>query len=99
MKVGEFELDFSFLDPDAEYTAKIYSDTEDTHWKNNPMEYKISSKTINTKSKFNIYLAGGGFAIEILKNKLNIFYMIQHQISLINCHVCSINNYRIRNFF
>ena len=39
-----------------------------THWKNNPMEYKISSKTINTKSKFNIYLAaGGGFAIEIVK--------------------------------
>ena len=32
------------------------------------MEYKISSKTINAKSKFNIYLApGGGFAIEIVK--------------------------------
>ena len=34
----------------------------------NPMEYKISSKNINSKSKFNIYLApGGGFAIEIVK--------------------------------
>ena len=40
----KFELDFSFLDPNSEYTAKIYSDTKDTHWKNNPMEYKISSK-------------------------------------------------------
>ena len=67
-KPREFELDFSFLDPDAEYDAKIYSDTENTHWKNNPMEYKISSKTINAKSKFDIYLApGGGFAIEIVK--------------------------------
>ena len=32
------------------------------------MEYKISSKTINAKSKFDIYVTpGGGFAIEIVK--------------------------------
>ena len=67
-KSRELELDFSFLDSNVEYTAKIYSDTKDTHWKNNPMEYEISKKIINAKSKFNIYLApGGGFAIEIVK--------------------------------
>ena len=47
------------------YQYSIYSDTYNTHWKDNPMEYEIKSKTVNSEDNTNIYLApGGGFAFE-----------------------------------
>jgi len=64
-KERNFIIDFSFLDDDKEYEMTIYSDTYNTHWKDNPMEYEIKSKTVNSEDNTNIYLApGGGFAFE-----------------------------------
>jgi len=65
-KERNFVIDFSFLDNDKEYKMSIYSDTYNTHWKDNPMEYEIKSDIITFKDNINIYLAsGGGFAFEI----------------------------------
>ena len=45
----------------------MYLDTQNTHWKENPMEYQIREKTISSDDKIDIYLApGGGFALEII---------------------------------
>ena len=48
----------------------MYLDTQNTHWKENPMEYEIEKirLKINESSKLPIFLApGGGFAVEAIK--------------------------------
>ena len=63
----ELKLDFSFLESGKEYTMKMYLDTQNTHWKENPMEYQITEREVSTNDNIDIYLApGGGFAIEII---------------------------------
>ena len=64
-KERNFKINFSFLDDDKQYNMTMYSDTNETHWKDNPMEYEIKSYSISSKDNTNIYLApGGGFALE-----------------------------------
>ena len=59
----------SFLEKNARYTAEIYRDAPDAHWKNNPKAIIIEQKEVNSSSKFEIQLAeGGGAAIRFKKN-------------------------------
>jgi len=60
------ELEFGFLDPGKKYTATIYADAKDAHYKDNPQAYTISKKSITHKSKLKLRSApGGGYAIHI----------------------------------
>ena len=64
----ELKLDFSFLDTDKEYTMRMYLDTKNTHWRDNPMEYQIKENLVSSDDVLDIYLApGGGFALEIIE--------------------------------
>ena len=63
----ELKIDFSFLDSRKEYTMKMYLDTKNTHWKENPMEYQITERAVSSNDNIDVYLApGGGFALEII---------------------------------
>ena len=65
-KERNFDLNLNFLNNNKSYEATVYSDTNNTHWKNNPMEYQIKTVEVDNKSIINMYVApGGGFAIEI----------------------------------
>jgi len=58
------DIPLSFLDEGKEYTAKIYSDDENSHWDDNPTAYKIQSKSVTSKDSLKLKLApGGGTAI------------------------------------
>jgi len=68
---GEFEknveLNFSFLPEGQTYTAKIYKDSEDAHWDNNPEAYTIEEMEVTNQSLTSIKMAaGGGFAISLM---------------------------------
>ena len=59
-------IDLSFLPAGRKFTATIYADAKDAHYKTNPQAYTITTKTISNKSKLKIYTAaGGGCAIAI----------------------------------
>jgi hypothetical protein len=61
-------LDLSFL-PEGKYTATIYRDTKDAHYKTNPQAYVIEKKVVSNKSKLKIFTAsGGGYAVKIERN-------------------------------
>lgn len=65
----EIEIDFSFLDANTTFEAKIYKDGESAHFNDNPLAIKIEKISITNKTKLKINLAkGGGFAISIKKN-------------------------------
>ena len=60
-------FDFSFLDKNKSYKLNLFSDSADTHWRDNPMEYNTSNQEIDSDSKLEIRMApGGGFAMEII---------------------------------
>ena len=60
-------VDCSFLDPNKKYTAIIYRDGKDAHYRNNPQSYIIESKKVNSKSKLKIpTVEAGGFGISIV---------------------------------
>lgn len=60
------ELEFGFLDPGKKYTATIYADAKDAHYRDNPQAYTISKKSVTRKSKLRLRSApGGGYAIHI----------------------------------
>lgn len=62
----ETEIPLYFLDKGKKYIATIYSDAANAHWKDNPKAYKITIKTVTSKSKLNLKLAcGGGCAISL----------------------------------
>ncbi len=64
------KIALDFLDKDKKYTATIYEDANDAHWKQNPKAYKIRTQTVTAKSKINLNLAaGGGTAISIIPQK------------------------------
>ena len=61
------KIDFKFLSEGKRYSLNIFSDKDNTHWKDNPMDYKITNQEINSNTVFEIKMAqGGGFAMEIL---------------------------------
>lgn len=62
-------LTLDFLEPGETYTARIYEDAKDAHYKDNPQAIKIRSVQVKKNSKLKFRSApGGGFAISIIKN-------------------------------
>lgn len=60
-------IDLSFLPAGQKYTATIYADAKDAHYRNNPQAYTITTKTVTSKSKLRLFIAaGGGCAIKIV---------------------------------
>ena len=60
-------VDCSFLDPNKKYTAIIYKDGKDAHYRNNPQSYVIESKKVTSKSKLKIpTVEAGGFGVSIV---------------------------------
>ena len=60
-------IDLSFLPAGLKYTATIYADAKDAHYRNNPQAYTITTKTVTSKSKLRLFTAaGGGCAIKIV---------------------------------
>ncbi|MDO5980061.1 glycoside hydrolase family 97 protein [Flavivirga spongiicola] len=62
IKVG-----LNFLDEDQVYVAKLYKDTQDSHYMNNPEVYDISEQEVSNKTVLELKLApGGGCAISLI---------------------------------
>ncbi|WP_163400772.1 glycoside hydrolase family 97 protein [Flavobacterium fluviatile] len=63
-------IDFSFLEKGKKYTATIYADAKEAHYKTNPQAYTIRKIAVTNKSKLSQLSApGGGYAISIIENK------------------------------
>ena len=60
-----FNISLDFLNENKKYLATIYSDTKNTNWKKNQMEYSIKSIEVNKNSNLDLFLAtGGGSAVQ-----------------------------------
>ncbi|MBQ8939997.1 MAG: glycoside hydrolase family 97 protein [Paludibacteraceae bacterium] len=60
-------IDLSFLPDGRKYTATIYADAKNAHYKSNPQAYTITTKTVTSKTKLKLFTAaGGGCAIKIV---------------------------------
>ncbi|MDO4742369.1 MAG: glycoside hydrolase family 97 protein [Candidatus Saccharibacteria bacterium] len=58
-------LNLDFLE-NGTFSAEIYSDSDDAHYRDNPFGYHISKKTLGRSDTLDLYLApGGGFAIHL----------------------------------
>jgi len=63
-------ISLSFLDKGKKYNAVIYSDSDDSHWNNNPTAYKIEKMVVDNSTTINLHLApGGGAAISLIPLK------------------------------
>ncbi len=63
-------ITFNFLDKNKKYTATIYADAKDAHYKTNPQAYTIKKMTVSNKTKLSQFCApGGGYAISFTENK------------------------------
>jgi len=63
-------IKFDFLEKGKKYTATIYADAKDAHYKTNPQAYTIRKMTVTNKSKLSQLSApGGGYAISIVEIK------------------------------
>lgn len=63
-------ISLSFLDKGKKYNAVIYSDSDDSHWNNNPTAYKIEEMVVDNSTTINLHLApGGGAAISLIPLK------------------------------
>ncbi|MDY0104442.1 MAG: glycoside hydrolase family 97 protein [Lentimicrobium sp.] len=61
-------VSLSFLDKDATYSARIYSDAPDADWKSNPTAFEYTEKEVDASQSLEINMAkGGGFAVEFVK--------------------------------
>lgn len=62
------ELYVDFLDQGVNYTAEIYRDSDDAHYRDHQMGQVIEQKIVRQGDLINIYMApGGGFAIRLRK--------------------------------
>ena len=63
-------IDLSFLPAGKKYTATIYADAKNAHYKTNPQAYTITKKTVTSKTRLKLFTAaGGGCAIKIEPKK------------------------------
>ena len=63
-------IDFSFLEKGKKYTATLYADAKEAHYKTNPQAYTIKKIAVTNKSKLSQLSApGGGYAISIIETK------------------------------
>jgi alpha-glucosidase len=59
-------VSLSFLDKNRSYTAQVYRDGDDAHWKTNPYSIVIEEQEVNADSTLKLMLAaGGGTAIRL----------------------------------
>lgn len=59
-------INLSFLPAGKKYTATIYADAKNAHYKKKPQAYKITKQTVTSETILRIYTAaGGGCAIKI----------------------------------
>ncbi|KGL63860.1 glycoside hydrolase family 97 protein [Polaribacter sp. Hel1_85] len=64
----KIKVDFSFLDENQKYEAKIYKDGKSAHWNENPLDIEFETIEVTKSSKLDFKLAeGGGLAISIKK--------------------------------
>lgn len=56
----QIEVSLDFLDKNRHYTAQIYRDGDDAHWKTNPYSIEIEEIEVNSASKLKLTLAAGG---------------------------------------
>ncbi|UAB83888.1 glycoside hydrolase family 97 protein [Zunongwangia sp. SCSIO 43204] len=67
-RTSKIKLDF--LEDGKKYEATIYADAKDAHYKTNPQAYKITKKTVTSKSTLKLTSApGGGYAISIFEKE------------------------------
>ncbi len=60
------EITLDFLPKGQKYTATIYRDGKDAHYRNNPQSYVIENKKVDSKTRLKIHVGeGGGYAISI----------------------------------
>jgi hypothetical protein len=63
-------IDFSFLEKGKKYTATIYADEKDAHYKTNPQAYTVRKIQVTNTSKLSqLSAVGGGYAISVIENK------------------------------
>ncbi|MDR2825065.1 MAG: glycoside hydrolase family 97 protein [Prevotellaceae bacterium] len=68
VRVSNIKLDF--LESGKTYTATIYADKKDAHYKTNPQAYQITKQKVTAKTALKIQTAaGGGYAIVIEETK------------------------------
>jgi hypothetical protein len=53
-------IDLSFLPAGKKFTATIYADAKDAHYKTNPQAYTITTKTVTSKTKLKLFTAAAG---------------------------------------
>lgn len=64
------KISLDFLEKGKKYKATIYADAQDAHYKTNPQAYKITTITVTSKSKLDVFTApGGGFGISVVELK------------------------------
>jgi len=64
----DVEIDFSFLPEGSSFSAAIYKDDAQAHYRDNPTAIEIEKQTVDHNSKLRFHLAaGGGLAISLMK--------------------------------
>ncbi len=58
----QLELALDFLDPGQSYTAQLYRDGQDAHWKTNPYSIVIEERKVRQDDSLDLTLAAGGGA-------------------------------------
>jgi len=62
-------IKFDFLEKGKSYTATLYSDAKEAHYKTNPQAYVIRKLRVTSKTKLaQLSAPGGGYAISIVEN-------------------------------
>jgi hypothetical protein len=63
-------INLDFLETGKKYTATIYADAKDAHYKTNPQAYTIRKVAVTNKSKLaQLCAPGGGYAISFVESK------------------------------
>ena len=64
----QYALVTDFLDSGATYKVEIYADGEAAHWRDNPMDYTISQRTVRAGETLTLDMKpGGGAALRFVK--------------------------------
>ena len=62
------EIYVDFLEPQVNYIATVYRDSEDAHYRDHQLGYVIEEKIIRNGDRIEMYIApGGGFAMKVHK--------------------------------
>ena len=59
-KARQVEIPLDFLDEAKDYTAQIYRDGDDAHWKTNPYSLVIEERKVNRANSMKLVLAASG---------------------------------------